>query len=60
MDPAVTQPLIYGAILAMLAFVIDRRERGRHQEMKDRFDRFETRIDRELEQLRAEDRIPQV
>ncbi len=61
MDPALTQPLVFGAILAMLAFVLDRRERGRHEstkdlirELKERVDRFETRVDRELEQVRAE------
>ena len=54
MDPAITQPLIYGAILAMLAFVIDRRDRVRHEELKDRFDRFESRVDAEFARVGAE------
>jgi hypothetical protein len=58
MDPTFTQPLILGAILAVFAVLIDRRELGRHRELVARMDRFETRVDGrldvELGQLRGE------
>jgi hypothetical protein len=57
MDPGLAQTLAVGAMLAVFALILDRRDRARHSELKADIDTLRTELRTEIAAVRSEMRF---